>query len=120
MFTLPMFHKYFTPSFIMENNGKNYKSVKKTDFERKDFDSIIDFDIDKGFNVEGDVYIAFYRIHIIGQKEKIFKFWFNTNFIPNDSNIYEFKKKDIDKACKDKNNKYYKSGFKIEVHFSDV
>ena len=121
MFTLPMFHKYFTPSFIIENNGQKYKSGKKrTEFEGKDFDSIIVFDIDKGFNVEGDVYIAFYRIHIIGQKEKIFKFWFNTNFIPNDNNIYEFKKKDIDKACKDKSNKYYKPEFKIEVHFSDV
>ena len=30
------------------------------------------------------------------------------------------KKREIDKACKDKNSKYYKPGFRIEIHFSDV
>ena len=121
MFTLPMFHKSYTPSFIIENNGKKYKSgKKKVVVEGEDYDAIIDFDIDKGFMVEGDVFIAFYRVHIIGQKEKTFKFWFNTNFIPSDTNVYEFKKQDIDKACKDKNSKYYRPGFKIEVIFSDI
>ena len=123
MYTLPMFHKSYTPSFVITNNGKTYKSgKKKVAVEGDDFDAIIDFDIDKdkGFAVEGDVYIAFYRVNIIGQKEKTFKFWFNTNFIPNNSNVYEFKKKDIDKACKDKNSKYYRPGFKIEVIFSDL
>ena len=121
MFTLPMFNKNYTISFSIENNGNTYKSgKKKAAIEGDNFDSIIDFDIDKGFIVEGDVYISFYRINIIGQKEKIFKFWFNTNFIPDDSNVYVFKKRDIDKACKDKNSKYYRPGFKIEVLFSDI
>ena len=119
MFILPMFHKYFTPSFIIENNGKNYKSgKKKLNLKEKILIQLLILIWIKDLMLKD--YIAFYRIHIIGQKEKIFKFWFNTNFIPNDNNIYEFKKKDIDKACKDKNNKYYKPGFKIEVHFSDV
>ena len=111
-----MFTKKFIPTFIIENNGKSYKSGKKKAIVKgEDFDAVMDFDIDKGgFIVEGDVYFAFYRIHIIGQKEKIFKFWFNN------SNIYEFKKREIDKACKDKNSKYYRPGFRIEIHFSDV
>ena len=54
---------------------------------------------------------------MFGKKTKIFKLWFNTNFIPEGGNIYEFKKKDIDKACKDKEGKYFIAGFKIEVHF---
>ena len=121
MYTLPMFHKTYTSSFSIENCGKIYKSdKKKNQVNEADFNSIVDFDIEKELIVEGDVCVTFYRIHIIGKKEKIFKFWFNTNFIPNDSNIYEFKKKSIDKACKDKSNKYYKPGFKIEVYFSDV
>ena len=120
MFTLPMFHKNYTSSFTIENNEKTYISAKKKNVVKEDnFDAVIDLDLDKGFLVEGDVCISFYRIHIIGKKEKIFKFWFNTNFVLN-NNIYEFKKKSIDKACKDKNNKYYKPTFKIEVHFSDV
>ena len=122
IFTIPMFSKFYSPSFIIENNGKIYKSGKKKPIiEGENFDAVMDFDIDKGgFIVEGDVYFASYRIHIIGNKEKIFKFWFNTNFIPNDSNICQFKKREIDKACKDKNSKYYKPGFRIEIHFSDV
>ena len=120
MFTLPMYHKTYTPSFTIENNGKKYNfDKKKVKVEGENFDAVADFIIENGFNVEGDVYIVFNRIHVLGKKEKIFKFWFNTNFVP-ENNIYEFKKKYLDKACKDKKNKYYKPGFKVEVHFSDV
>ena len=118
MFTLPMYLKTYIPSFTIENNGKKYNFDKKNaKVEGSDFDAIADFNIEKGFNVEGDVYIVFNRIHVLGKKEKIFKFWFNTNFVP-ENNIYEFKKKYLDKACKDKKNKYFKPGFKVEVHFS--
>ena len=120
MFTLPMFHKVYTPSFIIENNGNKYNyGKKKAIVEGEDFNSEVDFIIENGFNVEGDVYVAFFRTHVLGTKEKIFKFWFNTNFVP-ENNIYEFNKKSLDKACKDKKHKYYKPGFKIEVHFTDV
>ena len=61
--------------FIIDNKGISYKSGKKKDIiEGEDFDVVMDFDIDKGFIVEGDAYVVFFRIHIIGQKEKIFKF----------------------------------------------
>ena len=121
MYGMPKFHKIYTPVFAIKNNEKTYNYDKKnTVVEGEDIDAVFDFNIENGFTVEGDVYICFYRIHIIGKKEKIFKIWFNTNFIPEDSNIYEFKKKSIDKACKDKDCKYYKPGFKIEVHFEDI
>ena len=121
MFTMPMFHKGYTPIFTIQNNGKTYNSGKKnTIVEGKGFDAVIDFDIDEGFIVEGDIQVIFYRMRIIRKKENIFKFWFNSNFIPNDNNIYEFKKKYIDNACKDTECKYFKDEFKIEVYFEDV
>ena len=120
MFTLPMFGKSITPYFKIKNNGEKYKSEKKkSDFKKEDIFALIDFDIEKGFLVQGDVNIIFYR-NILLKKQKIFKFWFNTNFIPNDCNIYQFKKDEIDKACKDKQCKYFSPSFKIEVHFIDA
>ena len=120
MFTLPMFGKSITPYFKIKNNGEKYKSEKKkSDFKKEDIFALIDFNIEKGFLVQGDVNIIFYR-NILLKKQKIFKFWFNTNFIPNDCNIYQFKKDEIDKACKDKQCKYFSPSFKIEVHFIDA
>ena len=120
MFTLPMFHKVYTSSFNINNNGNSYHSDKKKNIEEENNDTIVDLNINNELIVEGDVQIIFYRYHVLGKKEAIFKFWFNTNFIPNNDNVYTFKKKAIDKACKDKNCKYYKDDFKIEVHFADV
>ena len=122
MFTIPKFHKIYTPIFTINNNKNNYCSKKKkTVSDKEGNNAVLDFDIDNnGFIVEGDVQIIFYRIHIIGKKENIFKLWFNTNFIPNDSNIYVFDKKSIDKANNDIECKYFKEEFKIEVHFGDV
>ena len=53
--------------FIIDNKGNSYKSGKKKDIiEGEDFYVVMDFDKDKGFIVEGDVYFVFFRIHIIG------------------------------------------------------
>ena len=122
MFTLPKFHGNYTPFFKIENNDNIYNSEKKkTEFKKEDLNAVVDFDIEKGFIVSGDVRVIFYRNKLITkQKENIFKFWFNTNFIPNDCNIYQFKKNEIDKACKDKECKYYSPAFLIEIHFIDV
>jgi phosphatidylinositol-3,4,5-trisphosphate 3-phosphatase/dual-specificity protein phosphatase PTEN len=118
MFSRPLFSKGYAPSFAIKNNLKSYYSgKKKTISNSENKEAIYDFNIEPGFLVEGDVYIAFYKLGMFGKKTKIFKLWFNTNFIPEGGNIYEFKKKDIDKACKDKEGKYFISGFKIEVHF---
>ena len=121
MFTLPKFYGVYTPFFQIENNKHEYTSEKKkTEFKKEDLFALVDFDIEKGFLVEGDVKVTFFKDKLIKKKDKIFKFWFNTNFIPNDCNIYQFKKEEIDKACKDKANKYYSPGFKIEIHFIDA
>ena len=122
MFTLPMFHKVYTPFFKIENNGNEYNSEKKktTQFKKDELFAVVDFDIEKGFLVSGDVKVIFFRDKLLKKKDKILKFWFNTSFIPYDCNIYQFKKEEIDKACKDKQCKYYSPGFKIEIHFIDV
>ena len=107
-----------TPSFSVENNGKSFKywefNKKKESYDGSE--AYADFQIgESGFNASGDVKITFYHIPLLGSKEKIFKLWFNTNFIPDDG-VLVVKKDLIDKACKDKNCKKFKPNFKIEIH----
>ena len=107
-----------TPTFSIENAGKSFKyweyNKKKESYDIND--AFADFQIgDNGFDVSGDVKITFYHSPMLGSKEKIFKLWFNTNFIPDDG-VLVVNKDLIDKACKDKNCKKFKQNFKIEVH----
>ena len=114
-----------TPTFIIENTVDNktnefkywnYNKKKETyDMKMPYVDFIVG---DEGFNVTGDVKVLFYQINLFG-KDKIFKIWFNTNFIPEDG-VLEVKKDLIDKACKDKSCKKYKHNFKIEIHTIDI
>ena len=120
MYTIPMFYSVYTPVFAIKNNGNVYNNnKKKTIIEGEGYDVVFDLYVENGFIVEGDIHICFYRIQIIGIREKIFDLWFNSNFVP-DSNIYEFKKRFIDRACKDKECKYYRPDFKIEVYLEDA
>ena len=120
MFTLPTFGKGIIPYFKIKNNGFQYISEnKRNDTKKEELTGLVDYDIENGFLVTGDVKIIFYRNKFL-KNEKIFKLWFNTNFIPNDCNIYQFKKEEIDKACKDKKCKYYSESFKLEIHFTDA
>ena len=107
-------------SFSIDNSGFTFNSGKQKHIVLEENSAVLDFIIDNLLIVEGDVQVVFYRNHMLGKKEKIFKFWFNTNFVPNNGNIIEFNKKSIDIACKDKNCKYFKSEFKIEVHLANV
>ena len=107
-----------TPTFSIENSGKSFKyweyNKKKESYDISD--AFADFQIgDNGFDVSGDVKITFYHSPMFGSKEKIFKLWFNTNFIPDDG-VLVVNKDLIDKACKDKHCKKFKQNFKIEVH----
>ena len=120
MFTIPMFQKKYMTSFSIDNSGFTFNSGKQKHIVQQNNNAVLDFIIDNLLIVEGDVQVVFYRNHMLGKKEKIFKFWFNTNFIPNNGNIIEFNKKNIDIACKDKDCKYFKSEFKIEVHLANV
>ena len=119
MVTIPAFSKI---TFVVENkvNDKNnvFTYSKKEPIEENA--PFFDYELgDDGFTVTGDVKILFYSIPMFGSKDKIFKMWFNTNFVPEDG-VLEIKKDLIDKACKDKNCKKFKHNFKIEVHTIDI
>ena len=119
MVTIPSFSRI---TFVVENKVDNKNNVftynkKETLEENAPF---VDYELgDEGFMVCGDVKILFYNIPMFGSKDKIFKLWFNSNFVPEDG-VLEIKKDLIDKACKDKNCKKFKHNFKIEVHTIDV
>ena len=53
---------------------------------------------------------------MIGSRDKIFKFWVHTQFLP-DNDKFCLKKSEIDKACKDTGNKNFKEDFKVEIYF---
>ncbi len=116
--TIPAFNKV---SFVIENKVDDKNNV--FDYNKKEIleenAGYIDFEVgDEGFVVCGDVKILFYTFSMFGGKEKIFKIWFNTNFVPKDD-VLEVKKDLVDKACKDKKCKKFKHNFKIEVHMID-
>ena len=120
MYTIPKVGKKFQPNFVVDNLKK---SVKYSDImSRKEsygFDlDLIEFPLGAGgIAVTGDVRIQFYQMQFLNLKsEKLFKFWFNTNFMP-ENGVFEIKKEEIDKACKDKECKTYKKEFKIELEF---
>ena len=119
MVTIPSFNKI---SFLIENtvdkktNVFNYNKKETLDENA----GYVDFEVgDDGFIVCGDVKILFFTFTMFGGKDKIFKLWFNTNFVPQDD-VLEIKKDLIDKACKDKHCKKFNHNFKIEVHMIDV
>ena len=116
--TIPAFNKV---TFVIENKVDDKNNV--FDYNKKEIleenAGYIDFEVgDEGFVVCGDVKILFYSFSMFGGKEKIFKIWFNTNFVPKDD-VLEVKKDLVDKACKDKKCKKFKHNFKIEVHMID-
>jgi len=66
--------------------------------------------------VSGDVRIVFLIDFKFSSKNKLMKFWFNTNFIPKNGALV-IEKSMLDWACKDKENKLFDSNFKIELQF---
>ena len=105
------------PTFTIESKTKKYNH---SDFKKKTtYDCslpFIEFPLNlSGFNVDGDVLVTFYHIHLF-RKDKIFKFWFNTYFLP-ESGIFQIEKEDLDKAFKDKGNKIFSPNFKIELKY---
>ena len=119
MWTIPAFNKF---SFVIENKVDNNDNV--FDYHKKETPDknvgFVDFEAgEDGFEVCGDVKIQFYTFSLFGSKEKIFKLWFNTNFVPADG-VLEIKKDLVDTACKDQSCKKFSNNFKIEVHVIDV
>ena len=66
--------------------------------------------------IAGDVRIVFYTDFTFSSKNKIMKFWFNTNFIPKNGALI-IEKSMLDWACKDKEHKLFEYNFKIELQF---
>jgi len=73
-------------------------------------------------SVDHDVQVNFMHTTTTG-KQKMFAFWFNTRFLELDeeSGTYKLilKKKELDKACKDKKHKLYSDVFRVELIFGD-
>ncbi len=122
MHSLPKVGKKFSPNFIVDNSNKHFKYSdvhKKESFEIKEINNdIIEFQLGAGgFTVSGDVRIEFFQMHFLNLKsDKLFKLWFNTNFVPQNG-VYEIKKEAIDKACKDLTCKVYNKDFKIDIEY---
>jgi len=122
MYTVPKVgKKKFMPNFTIENQKKNIKYIdinkKREEYSTSNYDlPFIEFPMSvAGLAVCGDVKVTFYQWQMF-KKDKLFKFWFNTNFLPSNG-VYEIKKEAIDKACKDKKCKVYKEDFKIEIEY---
>ena len=122
MYSIPKVGKKFTPNFTVDNENKHFKYSdvhRKESFEIKDLNNdVIEFQLGAGgFTASGDVRIEFFQMHFLNLKsDKLFKVWFNTNFVPQNC-IYEIKKEAIDKACKDLTCKVFNKDFKIEIEY---
>ena len=120
MWTTPAVSKI---TFTIENKPDD-KNNNVFDYNKKEYlgknSGCTDFEVgDEGFIVCGDVRVVFYTFSLFGNKEKVFKFWFNTNFVPKDD-VLEIRKDLIDIAWKDAKCKTFNPNFKIEVHMIDV
>jgi phosphatidylinositol-3,4,5-trisphosphate 3-phosphatase/dual-specificity protein phosphatase PTEN len=122
MYTIPKIgKKKYTILFTIENQDRvtKYSDINK----KKETYTVTSYDLPyiefpmtiAGLQVCGDVRFLFYQALLL-KKEKMFKFWFNTNFLP-PNGTYEIRKEGIDKACKDKKCKVYKEDFKIEIEY---
>ena len=106
-----------SPTFMIENEEKSYKYfdyIKKRETFNNSMNDVTFHLGVAGFEVSGDVRITFYNVGMIGNKDKIFKFWFNTEFLTSHNKL-ELTKMEIDKACQDTACKNFKENFKIEV-----
>ena len=110
-------------TFSIDNGEKNsykyYEYIKKRETFNLSMGEI-EFHLGvKGFEANGDVKFTFYNVGMIGSRDKIFKFWIHTQFLP-EGNKFCLKQSQIDKACKDTGNKNFKEDFKVEVYFFQI
>ena len=110
-------------TFSIENGEKNcfkyYDYIKKRETFNLTMGQIEFYLGVKGFEVSGDVKFTFYNVGMIGTRDKIFKFWIHTKFLP-EGNMFSLTKWQIDKACKDTANKNFREDFKVEVYYLNV
>jgi len=114
--------------FSVESSDSKYNSKGRITPDKRVADDYILFqagDSSTGIaSVDQDVLVTFYHSTLTG-KAKMWAFWFNTRFLVPDSNDndeeetyrYVLKKKELDKACKDKKHKAYSDGLRVELFF---
>jgi phosphatidylinositol-3,4,5-trisphosphate 3-phosphatase and dual-specificity protein phosphatase PTEN len=114
--TVPKFSRgsKCTPYFKIENANSEYNYKKNNKLETYKNEAIIELKVNN-FSALGDVKISFFNKSTIG-KDKMFTFWFNTFFLPNDG-VFMIKKSMLDKACKDKHNEIFEPNFKVEIQY---
>ncbi len=122
IYTIPCFSKFgasCTPTFTIQNGKKIFKysdiNKKKTTYNNTSYKNIVFPLTITGFSVTGDVLITFYHLQFFG-KDKMFKFWFNTQFL-SEKGVLVIEKNCLDKAFKDKENKFFDPNFKVEMKY---
>ncbi|KAL9655771.1 hypothetical protein ABK040_004998 [Willaertia magna] len=73
---------------------------------------------DINLEIEGDVKITFYDEDKLSKSDKMFHFWFNTNFVDLISGKLRLLKSELDGADKDKKHKKFDADFAIEIYFT--
>ena len=124
MITIPsMSNQACSPNFVIEGGDKPFRWNENCK-ERNGYpesNPYAEFNILPygGYEVKGDVRIMFEHYNVIIKNEPMFKFWFNTLFIP-PNGVFVLKKDYIDKACKDTQCKRFKKNFAVEVHYEFI
>ena len=111
-----------TPTFIVENGERTYKYfdyIKKKETFNLSMSEVEFYLGVAGYEVSGDVRITFFHTGMIGSRDKIFKFWFHTDFLKS-RNTFELTKSEIDKACQDIACKNFKENFKVVVTYYEA
>ena len=77
------------------------KTLKTKHVVKKELVTLDGFEIE----LEGDYRIDFWDADTFSSDDKMFSFWFNTNFLDLHSKKFTLQKSQLDSACKDKHNK---------------
>lgn len=104
-----------TPYFKMTNHKFEYSYKEVRSLKSYKNEGVIEFP-DLNLKLQGDCRFVFYHKTTV-YKDKMFKFWMNTYFVP-PSGVIRIDKSMLDWAFEDKNNTYFEPDFHIEVTFT--
>lgn len=115
------FRNHFEPHFKihcmdLEYDSSDLLAVTNTPTSFKAPTQQIDLQIPNALVVD-EVCVTFYSKTKLGGKAKLFKFWFHTAFIEDDTLCLP--KSELDSACKDKAHVKFDADFQIRLHFTD-
>jgi hypothetical protein len=94
----------YEPMFKICCGGVVFESKDNCPTEFADKQSVIEIACPE-IPVIDEVFVVFFRPGTFGKKKKMLQFWFHTSFVENNKLVV--KKKDMDKAIKDKKHKKY-------------